>query len=71
MSINVFGNTRSGIRGAKYLRGKRPLKLEFEQKIGDRSAALRAEHQVKSLDRPGKEDLLAGRFSLDDLLARI
>lgn len=61
----------SGIRGAKYLRGKKPLKLEFEQKVGDRSAALKAEHRIKSLARPGKEELLAGRCSLDDLLSGI
>jgi predicted GIY-YIG superfamily endonuclease len=47
------------------------LTLEFEQVIGDRSTAQSAEHHVKRLDRPGKEDLLAGRLSLDDLLLRV
>jgi putative endonuclease len=60
-----------GIRGAKYLRGRGPLKLEFERLIGDRGAAQSAEHHVKRLDRSGKEDLLAGRLSLDDLLMRV
>lgn len=60
-----------GIRGAKYLRGRGPLILEFERIIGDRGAAQSAEHYVKRLDRSGKEDLLAGRLSLDDLLMRV
>lgn len=59
------------MRGAKYLRGRGPLTLEFEQIVGDRSAAQSAEHHVKRLDRPAKEDLLAGRLLLDDLLMRV
>ena len=47
---------RSGKRGAKYLRGRSPFELVFEQLIGDRSAAQRAEYQVKKL---GKHDKLA------------
>ena len=61
----------NGVRGAKYLRGKAPLCLEFEQKVGDRGTAQKAEHCVKRLDRPGKEELLAGKRSLDDLLERV
>ncbi len=57
----------SGTRGAKYLRGKGPLRLEFEQRVGNRSVASQIEYHVKQLDRPGKEDLIAGRFSLADL----
>jgi len=61
----------SGVRGAKYLRGRGPLTLEFNRPVGDRSAAQSAEHHVKRLDRRQKEDLLAGRLSFDDLLARV
>jgi len=58
----------SGARGAKYLRGRGPLRLEFEQWVGDRGDASLFEYRVKQLDRSGKEDLIAGRFSLTDLL---
>ena len=58
----------TGLRGAKYLRGKGPLQLVFEQTVGDRSAASSAEHRVKRLDKSAKEALVAGRLSLDDVL---
>ena len=58
----------NGNRGAKYLRGRGPLRLVFEQALGDRSAATRAEYQVKRLDRAQKEALIAGNTSLASLL---
>ena len=54
----------SGIRGAKYLRGRSPLELVFEQAAGDRAAALRLEHRVKRLSRTEKEALIGGDLSL-------
>lgn len=59
----------AGLRGAKYLRGRGPLQLVFEQAVGDRSAASSAEHRVKRLDKAAKEALVAGRLSLDDLMS--
>lgn len=58
----------TGLRGAKYLRGRGPLQLVFQQTVGDRSVATSAEHRVKRLDKAAKEALVAGRLSLDDLL---
>jgi len=57
----------SGTRGAKYLRGRQPLKLEFSQAIGDRAVASRLEYRVKRLSRARKEALIAGTESLQDL----
>ena len=57
-----------GKRGAKFLRGRGPLCLVFEQLLGDRSVATRAEHQVKRLDRAQKEALISGDTSLVSLL---
>ncbi len=57
-----------GNRGAKYLRGKGPLKLEFAEYIGDRSRASQAEFRVKRLDKGKKEQLIAGQHSLAELL---
>ncbi len=59
-----------GKRGAKYLRGRSPLKLEYAEVIGDRSSASRAEFLVKQLDREAKEGLIAGQRSLADLLKK-
>ena len=44
--------------GAKYLRGRGPLRLEFQCCAGNRSDALRLEHMVKRLDKDRKEALL-------------
>jgi putative endonuclease len=54
---------RNGDRGAKYLRGRRPVELVFEQPAGDRAAALRLEHRVKRLSRHEKEALVGGDLS--------
>ena len=61
----------SGTKGSRYLRGKGPLRLEFEQAVGDRSLASRAEYRVKQLSRAQKESLLAGRLSLSQLIAPV
>lgn len=59
----------SGPRGARYLRGKGPLKLEFSTTLGDRGTAQQFEHRVKRLERERKEALIAGRFTLAELVA--
>jgi putative endonuclease len=46
-----------GAKGAKYLRGKRPLKLVYERKIGDRSLALKIECRIKRLTKEEKADV--------------
>jgi len=58
----------SGARGAKYLRGKGPLRLEFNELVGNRSCASRLEHRVKQLSRQQKEALIRGDQSLSALL---
>lgn len=60
---------RSSPRGAKYLRGRGPLTIEFQQAVGDRAAASRAEYLLKSLAKVDKEELVAGRKSLAELTA--
>ena len=58
---------QSGTRGAKYLRGKGPFKLEFAEQVGDRSLASRLEYRVKRLDRMQKESLIRGESTLGEL----
>jgi len=58
----------SSPRGAKYLRGKGPLRLEFVEPVGDRGVASTLEFRVKRLTRARKEALISGRASLADLL---
>jgi putative endonuclease len=55
-------------KGAKYLRGRGPLRLAFKQKIGRRSLALKMERLIKKLPKSEKERLAAGRISVDRVL---
>lgn len=55
--------------GAKYLRGRGPLRIEFCAPVGNHARALRLEHRVKRLARSAKEALIAGRVTLDELAA--
>ena len=52
-----------GLKAAKYLRGKKPLKLVFQKKIGDHSKALKTEAAIKKWPKEKKESLIKKKFS--------
>lgn len=54
-------------KGAKYLRGKGPLKLVFCAAVGDRREALKLECRVKRLSRAKKLKLTQGAIQLSDI----
>lgn len=58
----------AGTRGAKYLRGRGPLRLEFSAMLGDRGVAQQVESRVKQLPREHKERLIEGHTSLAEVL---
>lgn len=60
---------QSSPRGAKYLRGRGPLTLAFQQAVGDRGEASKVEYLLKNLAKADKEELVAGRKSLAELTA--
>lgn len=53
--------------GSRYLRGRGPLQLVFQRKVGDRSRALRLETRVKGLSHAGKERLLMDQDYMERL----
>jgi len=55
-------------KGSRYLRGKGPLKLAFEKRIGDRGAALRIERLIKKWPKDKKERLVRSGAGLEELL---
>ena len=57
----------SGVRGAKFLRGRGPLELVFAEAVGDKASALRLEHRVKRLTRAQKLELVRGERRLAEL----
>ena len=48
-------------RGAKYLRGRRPVRLAFARRIGAKPAALREEARIKRLTRAEKLMLIKAK----------
>ena len=63
-----IGEHARGSRGAKFLRGKGPLELVFEEAAGSRAEASRLEYRVKQLSRSEKLELISGKRRLQDLL---
>ena len=66
-----FDEHQSGEIGSKYLRGRAPLELVFEQQVGDRSLASKIEHRIKKLPRPEKEKIVSLPSMLDDMIFEI
>ena len=56
---------QGGKKAAKYLRGKGPLELVFQQKIGNKSTALKAEFEIKKLSKLKKEILAKNKEKLN------
>jgi putative endonuclease len=52
-------------KGAKYLRGRAPLKLVFKKRIGSRSLALKVEQAVKKLPKCRKEKIIDAGMNLN------
>lgn len=56
-----------GKKSAKFLRGKGPLKLAFQQEVGSRSIALKAEFALKKMSKQQKENLTNNKINLNGL----
>jgi putative endonuclease len=54
--------------GAKYLRGREPLELVFQKKLGSRSLALGVESKVKKLSKARKEELLSDKKHIEVII---
>ncbi|MEZ6014916.1 MAG: GIY-YIG nuclease family protein [Planctomycetota bacterium] len=58
-------------RGAKALRGRGPLELVAQRVVGERSLALRVEHEIKALTKSDKEALVASERRLAAFVSRL
>ena len=56
-------------KGAKYLRGRGPLKLVFKKQVGNKGLALKVERNVKRLPRHKKEALIKTGAGIEALLS--
>ena len=52
-----FAEHQAG-KGAKFLRGKAPLELVYQQEVGSHSDALKLEIKTKKLSKADKEKLI-------------
>jgi len=52
----------SGKDGARYTRGRRPVKLVYAEKTGSKSTAARQERRIKKLDRTKKMQLAKDQY---------
>jgi len=48
-------------RGAKYFRGRQPLRVVYLEHNHSRSSAASREARIKAMDRPTKLDLISGQ----------
>lgn len=64
-----FSEHEGSTKGSKYLRGRGPLSLVFEQAVGNRSDASRVEHYIRKLPRGEKENTSALPDRIAALLA--
>jgi putative endonuclease len=53
--------THNAGKGAKYTRGRLPVRLRYQEAAADRGAALKREHAIKRLSRASKRKLLPTR----------
>ncbi len=61
----------NGNAGAKYLRGRGPLLLVFQKKLGSRSLALGVESKVKKLSKARKEELVRANTRIDEMIKQV
>ena len=61
----------NGDTGAKYLRGRGPLVLVFQKKLGSRSLALILESRVKKLSKARKEELIKDNTRIDEIVKQV
>lgn len=57
-------------KGAKYLRGKEPLRLVFEKSVGTKSLALIVEGRIKKLSKARKEALIKKDGMIERMIAQ-
>lgn len=52
-------NTHNNGKGAKYTRGRRPVKLIYFENFNDKVEAMKREYEIKQMSRKEKEKLIS------------
>lgn len=61
---------KGGDAGSKYLKGRAPLTLLFQKKLGSGSLALKVERRVKMLTREKKEQMIRDPERIEEIVTR-
>lgn len=59
----LMEHNSSGSKGAKYLRGKKPVKIVYFEEYPDIKAAMSREAEIKKWPKAKKEALVVGNIS--------
>jgi putative endonuclease len=59
-----------GDAGSKYLKGRGPLTLLFQKRLGSRSLALKVENMVKKLSKAKREELICVPGCIEEIVKR-
>lgn len=57
-----------GGAGSKYLKGRAPLILMFEKRLGSRNLALKVENRVKKLSKAQKEKMIRVPGGIEEII---
>lgn len=68
VSRRFIHHQKGGKTGSKYLKGRGPLTLVFQKKVGSKSAALKVEIKVKKLSRSAKEKLIVSPEEIQEMI---
>jgi len=60
-----------GPPGSKYLKGRGPLTLVFQRKLGIKSLALKVEHRVKKMSKGQKNKVIGVRGYIEEIVSRV
>ena len=64
-------HTADKVKGAKYTKAHRPIKIEAVWETDTKANALRIECYIKKLAKSEKEELISGSKSIDELILTI
>ena len=69
--VRRLAEHENGGKGAKYVRGRGPLELVYQQEIGDRSLASKIESRIKRMSSEEKANSIRLSERIDEFLAEI
>jgi len=67
----IAEHRRGGHAGSKYLKGRAPLTLLLQKRLGSRWLALKVENRVKKLSKAEKEKMISVPGCFEELVRRV